>query len=263
LCWSCIVFICVSDTLEIALTTLGPFSTDCLCHFQIIFKNVLIIQYALIIGTMSGVKYWYVFVLKNPVGQHDDFWSLYLNSLFFLIASLSQIVFQMLPGKSPYVFYVCSRKFPTPNSTQKINFPKYLAIGISIITYLFVQGRIKFFLSKNPLTAWKMESNLRNTVKTTLANLSNLIVGLISLFPTIIIANTLNNIPFEQFSHPIVLLLIDFQSFIMPPLCLLIVFFAYFSNHKKLKRAMAEKVTTLVPSCSIFRSVEPFICVNY
>jgi len=229
---------------------------------HIMTKNILVIQYALLIGAISVVKYWYIFVLKNPVGQYDDFWSFYLNVVFVALGTLSQLAFQVFPGKNSYMFYVCCGRFPEP-TFQKVNFPAHLVIAGSMGVYLFVQAKIKHFQKKNPLAAWKIESNPVISVKSTLANFSTFIVGFICLLPTIAITNSLNKVPFPQLTSPLFILLIDFQFFVMPTTCMGIALFVYFCKHEKLKKSMYDETKFVITSIwKFFERKEPHSVIN-
>jgi hypothetical protein len=56
------------------LSLFGPAGNPVLCHLHLLAKNALGIQYTLQVSAISIVKYVYIFVQKNPSGNHDDFW---------------------------------------------------------------------------------------------------------------------------------------------------------------------------------------------
>lgn len=251
--------ICGTVSFDLILAIFGPFNNaEIFCHLHIMTKNILAMHYALMIAAISMVRHWYIFVLRNPVGQHDGFWSFYLNLTFYFLVLVSQMVFQIFPGKNSYMFYVCSGKFPEP-TFQKVNLPAHVAIAGSTAVYILVQAKIKYFQWKNPIKAERLNSKPIISVKSTLANFSTLIVGFIILIPTIALTNGLNNVPFPQLTDPVYLLLIDFHFFIMPAVVIGIALLVYFCKHEKLKKSMQDETKSLILSIwEYFKNQKPY-----
>ena len=79
-CWHSVAYNLVGQTAEIALSIFGPFSSW-FCHCQLVLKNVVNLQQMLIILAMIVVKYFSIFVLKNPTGLVHEFWSFFISFL--------------------------------------------------------------------------------------------------------------------------------------------------------------------------------------
>ena len=106
------------------------------------------IHFTLLVSAISIVKYVYIFVKKNPSWQNDDFWCFFVNLNSAFLAGLSQVTFQFLPGRNPYIFYICSGQISDPNKPVKVNFPLQCSFLITILIYSVVLVKIKLYNSK-------------------------------------------------------------------------------------------------------------------
>jgi hypothetical protein len=163
-----VFYILVGQSLEVILTTFGPFG-DYVCHFQEFLQGVMTFQFLQIFTFIFSVKYFYIFVLRNPSGINEEFWCFFLNIWSLLISCLTQFVYQFMPGRHPIKFYICCGKFDNLLSSEnaKINYALICYLSLAVIWYTFAAIRISQFKKYiNGITAVSFE--VQDT-KTTLA----------------------------------------------------------------------------------------------
>jgi hypothetical protein len=163
-----VFYILVGQSLEVMLTTFGPFG-DYACHFQEFLQGVMTFQFLHIFTFIFTVKYFYIFVLRNPSGIDEEFWCFFLNMWSLLISCLTQFVYQFMPGRHPIKFYICCGKFDNLLSSEnaKINYAQICYLSLAVIWYMFAAIRISQFKKYiNGITAVPVE--VQDT-KTTLA----------------------------------------------------------------------------------------------
>jgi hypothetical protein len=135
--------------LEIILNWFGPFG-NVFCSVQTVLKNAGLFYEAAMIIAITLVKFLSIFVLKNPLGIHCEFWCLFINLVSTLGPLLSEIVFIILPGKLPMSFYICRGTYSTSldQHQPKRDFPLLGAIVLSFLFYIFVIVQVKVFKKK-------------------------------------------------------------------------------------------------------------------
>ena len=135
-CWTALIYNVLGQTFEIGLALKGPVS-PVFCYLHAMLKIVLGMQYTWQAISISVVKYLYIFVLKNPSGNYDDFWCFFVNILITILATLSQIVFFCLPGKNPYFYYMCTGEDPTSLGKAKVNYTFQSSFAVLFFVYSF------------------------------------------------------------------------------------------------------------------------------
>jgi hypothetical protein len=148
-CWHSVIYNVTCTPLEIVLNWFGPFG-NVFCSVQTVLKNAGLFYEAAMIIAITLVKFLSIFVLKNPLGIHCEFWCLFINLVSTFGPLLSEIVFIILPGKLPMSFYICRGTYPTSldQHQPKRDFPLFGAIALSFLFYLFVIVRVKVFKKK-------------------------------------------------------------------------------------------------------------------
>ena len=79
-------------SLEISVSLFGPFS-ETICYFQLLLRNVCGVHSLNMLFALIVVKYFSIFMLKNPTCIDVEFWSLFLNSASMLITITFQVTF--------------------------------------------------------------------------------------------------------------------------------------------------------------------------
>ena len=220
------------------------------CSLSIIIRNVLVIFFGSLSGAISIVKYLYIFCYKNPSGKNDEFWCCFVNLTLILMASISQFVFQFLPGKNPYYYYICCGRNPKLGHLTKVNHIAQLILICSFIVYVFVVFRIKCHEAKYwkakvvPIMLGSSKKNNTSTstvgqnLKNALSNLITIAVGFITLLPIIYVAAVLNTAPPEILGTYPYYELVQFHLHGCPFMLCLIFVVTHFVNNKKLREVM-------------------------
>jgi hypothetical protein len=118
----------------ILLYIVGPFSQQ-ICNLLLSTQTGLTMQLLLLANVLMITRYLFIFVLKNPVAVHHDFWRLFFFIWTFLFAILMQFTFFLLPGNNPVQFYVCSGEIPR-NYNKLNNKVNYSFLLLSVFTFL-------------------------------------------------------------------------------------------------------------------------------
>jgi hypothetical protein len=100
---------------------------------------------------VTVTKYVYIFVVKNPSYQHDNFWCFFVNLWFLVVGSLVQFTYQFLPGRDQLNIYVCSGhlNLSANDSSVKVNYFSRFYLICAIAWYIFAAVRIRRFKKKN------------------------------------------------------------------------------------------------------------------
>jgi hypothetical protein len=210
------------------------------------------------VSAISIVKYIYIFVLKNPSGQNDDFWCFFVNFLFALLAGLSQVAFQFLPGRNPYIFYVCSGQMSDPSMPAKMNFPLQGSFLLTVVIYSVVLVKIKLYNIKvlrsavvapttgnNCLVPAKVGPHMKNT----LANFVTLACILITVGPVVGISSVLNGVSPDKLGSDPYYQWVQFHQHICPFLCTGLLTASYYISNRKMRETIYREVKELLLHC--------------
>jgi heme/copper-type cytochrome/quinol oxidase subunit 2 len=102
-------------------------------------------------------RYISIFILRNPLGYYDDFWSRFICMWVTLGTIVIQSALDFLPGKHPVNYYICTGRNPAldTNKETKIirNYSIVVGCVVVIIVYIFVQIKIKLYEKKETQVA--------------------------------------------------------------------------------------------------------------
>jgi hypothetical protein len=131
------------QSLDVAITAFGPFGPQ-ICYVQKFTKGVLTFQLIQLFTSIFTVKYFYIFVLKNPAGVHEEFWCVFINLWTLILSCISEFVYQFLPGRSEIKFYICTGTFDSSLNNEKIKVHRVLICYITLATlwYFFAAFKI-------------------------------------------------------------------------------------------------------------------------
>jgi hypothetical protein len=253
-CWSAIVFNSLVQTGEIGIAFNGSVNSA-FCYFHTVLKLALTIQYTWQVTAISVVKYLYIFVLKNPSGQYDDFWCFYINISIAIHATLAQIVFLLIPGKNPYFLNICIGEDQTHLGKTKINYTFHASIVILFAIYSFVLLKKMLYNSKEviPTVSNQLSGKnqplppiIENVAKTMLANFSTLAASVITVLPVMFTSLILNATDTEKLSTSPYYDLIQLQLHICPFTCVCFFVISYYLSHKKLRSAALRELKDLL-----------------
>ena len=213
------------------------------------------IQFTLLVSAISIVKYVYIFVQKNPSGQHDDFWCFFVNLNIAFLAALSQVTFQFLPGRNPYIFYVCSGQISDPDKPAKVNYPLQCSFIITIVIYSVVLVKIKLYNSKSLRSAAVAPINGNHSfapakmgpqIKNALANFATLACILMTVAPIVAISAILNGVQPDKLGSDPYYQWVQFHQHIFPFLCTGLLTASYYISHQKMRETMYREIKSLL-----------------
>ena len=120
-----------------------------LCFINIFMKNVLTIQVALFFNGIVIFKYICIFILKNPTGMQDEFWSLFVWRWVLAFSYISQSVLDFFPGQYSMNYLICIGKgnvVSKSNGTKILRNDVMLFVAVfSLIICICLTVRIKMF----------------------------------------------------------------------------------------------------------------------
>jgi hypothetical protein len=155
ICAVSIFYIVFPQSIDFLRYFFGPYP-HLLCYFNLFMKNILVVMSLFFFTFITLSQYVSIFILRNPLGYYDDFWSRFICMWVTLGTVLIQSALDFLPGKHPVNYYVCTGKNPaldTNKETKTIrNYSIMVGCLVVIIVYIFVQIKIKLY-EKNLVTA--------------------------------------------------------------------------------------------------------------
>lgn len=79
-----------------------------LCFISVLTRNSCQMIFIMLMNCTAVVKFLFVFVLRNPVACHDQFWSTYIFSWSILCCLMFQLTRHLLMPRLQIPFYICS-----------------------------------------------------------------------------------------------------------------------------------------------------------
>ena len=252
-CWTGIAYNIILQIPEVIVAfgfTLGRLFCTC----SLMLKCILIIHYSSLAGSVAIVKYLYIFVFKNSTGRFDEFWCFFINIFILVIAFVSQFVFQFLPGKNPYYYYVGLGVNPEQGLKTKVNLLLQINLVVCFLLYLYVAIKIKHFNYK--FQSVKVEpqltisstvnnfhySTVRQSLKNTLADFTTLAATLVLMLPIISVAIILNPTSGPQLMTFPCYFLVQFHLHVCPFLFSCSLTLSHFICNKKLREVIFREL---------------------
>jgi len=148
ICTVTIVYFIGPQSIDFFRYFYGPYPHG-FCYFNLFAKNVLTVMNMFFFTFITLSRYVSIFVLKNPLGYYDDFWSRLICLLVTFASICIQLVLDFLPGKHPVNYFVCTGKNPALDTNMEKNIIRnhsmFGGCFMVIIIYVFVQIRILLF----------------------------------------------------------------------------------------------------------------------
>jgi hypothetical protein len=157
ICVVSIVYIIFPQSMDFLRFFHGPFP-HLLCYFNLFIKNTLVLMTLFFFTFITLSRYVSIFILKNPLGYYEDFWSRFICLWVTLAATLIQSTVDILPGKHPMNYVVCTGKNPALDTNKETKVIRnYVMISgclLVSIVYIFVQIKIKLYeLKRKPVAS--------------------------------------------------------------------------------------------------------------
>ena len=218
------------------------------CTSTLIAKNVCMMHFASIACSISVVRYLYIFVYRNSNGRFDEFWCSFVNKLILQLAFLSEFVFQFLPGRNPYYYYVCLGKNPEQGLKPKLNFGLQINLVACFFLYLFVVIKIKHynykFMKVNVITSSTIEK----------AKLSEFITSAITLVTMLVVLTVsiiLNGTPGHKLITYPYFYLVQFHLHGCPFLFSFLLTLSHLLSNKKLREGIHRELKQKIVGTSM------------
>jgi hypothetical protein len=157
ICAVSIFYIVFPQSIDFLRYFYGPYP-HLLCYFNLFIKNILVVMSLFFFTFITLSRYVSIFILKNPLGYYEDFWSRFICLWVTLAATLSQSTVDLLPGKPPINYVVCTGKNPALDTNKETKVIRnYVMISgclLVSIVYIFVQIKIKLYeLKRKPVAS--------------------------------------------------------------------------------------------------------------
>ena len=254
-CWVAIVFNVSVQIPEIILSLNGPFN-ECFCRFHLFIKYVLALYYILILLAISIIKYLYIFVLKSPTDLNDAFWIFFINLITVTHASIWQFVYQFLPGRNAYFYYLCVGELPSNSETVKFNYFLSFSLILTISIYIIVLIKMKLYEMKDPIPTVSLEvsgggnhlpSLISQIIKNSqLANLSTIALGLSLLLPCLALLNVLNYADPKKLDIPPYKYLVNVYQHFQPAILHAFILLSYFKGQRDMRKTIGNEFRRLI-----------------
>jgi len=219
---------------------IGPVNSPLMCTVDFLLRNVLLMNANLIQSAIIIVRFICTCCVKNPTALQEEFWQLFINLWTVACSFLSQLIYFLLPGKSPMFYYLCIGEYPKDleEKSVKMNYPHYIAGFASICIYMFVKCSIKLQTSK------EAKKSLKNTY--TLFSFSTYTASILLFLAVFYIPIKINSLKAEELdTYPNYILVYTFLHCI-PPIVIAFLPLTLFSQKMALRnKVMSEVMITI------------------
>jgi hypothetical protein len=247
-CWCSVAYTVFGQIPEVLLSIFGPFSKE-FCFLHLVAKNTVLSQFLIIMTGISVVKYVYIFVIKNPSGQNDDFICFFSNLACAMNGLVYQFVMHFIPGNNSYPYYFCSGTNPDPYRKKKINYPITALTILCPLIYFIVLVKINLFKHNEkakiiplslPSQSRPLPSSLSTIFQTSLADLATVAIELVITVPTISILQYLGTKDMEYLYNHLNLVYFHFHG--VPLIIIGMSLLNYLVSNKKLRNTLVREL---------------------
>jgi hypothetical protein len=236
--WSCIEFVLIIESTEVARYFYGPLPEK-LCFWHQVYRSYVILEVLLQIDAIIIARYIFIFWLKNPTGFNDGVWFWFTFVWIKLSNRITQTCWHLLSVRQPVGYYICSGQDPT--EAMKHPLRSYGIVEIfSIIIHFAIRLRIYFY--KRKYTANSTSPNFvsqRKSIK--IADFVINSVGIIILGISTVFMMKLSSVAPENLSRYPTNIFVYIRSLVIPGLGNVIICTLYFSRHLALRKMLFDK----------------------
>jgi len=224
----------------------GPFPWY-ICYPLIILFPILASAFILLVNAITIVRYFFIFLLKNPTSLQDSFWVEFIFSWALMASTLGNIAFFLLPGKNPNMLYICMGSAPLDyiNYPSKSNYFMLAILIVSIVIQIFVNIKqilyLKFY-NNNQVISIRENENTQLDLVTFLFTF----FSISTVFLFFLVSIVLNNYTLQELTeYPKYLLLYVFHLITEPTFFLLFICFLFQKDRKMLRYVKNELSETI------------------
>ena len=246
--WCCVAYSVFGQIPELLLIIFGPFNEN-FCFFHSVAKNTILTQMVVITTGISGVKYVYIFVIKNPSGQNDDFICFFTNLACAINGFIAQFVLHFMPGSNSHPYYFCSGTLPDPSVKKKMNYPITALAIVCPLVYVYVLIKIKLYRKKCAASiipfvvsshSMPLPSSVGKIFQTSLANLTTVAIELLIVIPSLVLMLYLGTKDMEYLHSHLNLVYFHFHG--IPLILTTFSVINYFVNNKKMTTTLLREI---------------------
>ena len=139
---------------------------------------------------------------NNPTERNDDFICDFVNLATFVNGIIWQISRQVTNGYNCHIYYIYCGKLPDPTIKNEMNYSLNVLMALSTVVFIFVRVKIKLYKKKvdtHPVHqtshAKPLPSLLGLVLKTSMASLATVAIGLLIAIPSTILVLRLVKFP--------------------------------------------------------------------
>ena len=243
ICWPAIEFLIFVETVEIIRFVIGPLP-ERLCFAQQVFRSRIFKDVIIQFDANIICRYICIFVLKNPAGLNDEFWSCFICFFIRSFNGIFQMSWHFLSVHQPIGYYICAGL----NPTEALKHPlKTYAIWemFSIILHICIHLRI--YIHKNNSTSeGKFSSNDRNFEPRSFASFAINIVCIFFLISSTFIMLHLSHTSLEHLSRFPNYFFVYYRSLAVPGCACIIIVSMYFLRHSGLRNLVIESARSFL-----------------
>ena len=204
-CWTCIAYNVLCQFPEMLQVIFGPLKIPFPCYLFVFTKNVVCIQYIVLLTAVAAAKYVFIFIRKNSLGQYDDFWCFFTNVAILIHSLIFQFVFLFLPGRKPFIYYQCASPEESVSGMALLNVQLIIVYVLSLAVYIMVHVRIKlyqlqFLRADCPTERQRLEKITKSTLSS-FFTLSSVLVLFTAGVSAAVFLNTIDPPKFKMFPY--------------------------------------------------------------
>ena len=212
------------------------------CFFQAVIRSAIAAEFLLYLDAIVGIRFIYIFCLKNPAVVKDEFWSCFINWWIKCFSFIFQLTWHMNSERQPIGFYICCGKDPTGDYNQPITARGSIEI-FSFFLHIYVTTKValyrhKFSVGPPTLSQFVKSLSLNDIESRSLSSFTTSLLNfaLICLTSTnVIVLNKLEPATLNQYPY----IIFVYYAFLVSP-CLLTLFaiIFYYILHKPLTKVI-------------------------
>ena len=244
--WNALVYNLVVPPLTLLIYIVSPTNSPIFCRVYLIIHNIIINHVLLLLDSLIVIKYFFIFHLKNPTAIQDDFWKMWIFSLFLI----SQIVIHSLPGRESTKITICTGKIPAEyvDSPIKLN---YLGVFVAVFTIFVHSAFFTFQMVLNHTSLLKMSAYKNYKIKWSkntddMFSLVSMFAALITVLLSHLLAVILVSMPPSQLdSYPYYILAYSLDN-LNGPFTISLFLITYLIKHDIVRREVCKELQNFV-----------------
>ena len=218
------------------------------CFWICLSKRICICAGLLIFDSISGIRFMFIFCLKNPAAFNDDFWHVFISSWCILMSFNFQILRATIPGSQLVDYNICTGEDPTTVFLLP-SFGKGIAEGFSLVLQIYIYASILVYKRQKAkmIGPQDFKSHIRrifikNLDKQSLSSLAtDIVAGIILAFGSVLVS-VINFKSCNDFQSYPKFILVYHTYMLSPCIATLIAVIIIFLNNPSMKQAIIREL---------------------